>query len=262
MKSLLKHTAFGIGLLLLPLSASAGTVTWGVDGQSATDFDFFGDGEILNDSQFSFELGFFRTEAGGQSFVPTVQNIAVWEENWVRVGDTSMYDPNTGVYGGQVTDVDFAAGTDVAGNTVGAESGARIYIWGFDSRDLSQPEEWVLYTGTGSGTSTSEGGMVGSGPTTLASTDLNSPTSPTNTNWVAPANSGNQGNFSLDWEPATADIAVIGRVPVSGDQPGDGEVENPQTLGPNTVQTATVPEPSSSVLVLLVGLGLGFIRRR
>ena len=160
-----------------------------------------------------------------------------------------------------MTDEAFAAGIDVTGNIVAADPGTRIYIWGFDSRDLSESAEWVLYTGTGSRTSSFEGGMVGSGPTTLASIDLNNPTMPTSTIWVAPAIDDN-ASVSLDWEPATADIAVIGRVAVSGDQPGDGGVDNPQPLGLNTIQTATVPEPSSSTLVLLFGLGFGSIRRR
>ena len=213
--------------------ALAATITWGASGQPAGEFDVFSNGDPILTPDFTYELGVFQDPNSGDPFTPTAQNVVVWEENWVSV-DSSMLNPDTGAYGGSVESDVFA----------GIPAGSRVYIWGFDSQDLTPAPEWVLFTGT-----------------TPSATN---PGAPTSTDWLSPDGSLSQANLSLDFEPQTADTAIVGRIPGTGSDPGDfgGEISDPVVLGPNTIQTAIVPEPSSGILLLIAGSFGLLVRRR
>ncbi len=117
---------------ILPVSATAGIISWGVPMQGAVDFDVFSDGMVITSQGFGYELGFFAA-----AFVPEPTNVSLWDANWVRVGGRSSLDFISGSYGGMVeSDVLAAAG-----------SGRQVYVWGEDSRDPEEDLEWVLYTG-------------------------------------------------------------------------------------------------------------------
>ena len=228
-----KSIAIAATALLCSCAGSfAATITWGASGQPDGDFDVFSNGDPITTPDFTYELGVFQEPGTGDPFSPTVQNLVVWEENWVSVA-SSMLDPVTGAYGGTIE-------SDVFN---GIPAGSRVYIWGYDSQNLTESPEWVLFTGTT--------------PSTTA------PGAPTSTDWLSPDGSLSQANLSLDFEAATADTAVVGRIPGIGTDPEDfgGEISNPVPLGTNTVQTATVPEPSSAGLLFIAGL-CGILSRR
>lgn len=69
---------------------------------------------------------------------------------------------------------------------------------------------------------------------------------------------GGNSNFPVVVDVNNASTAVIGRI---DNGTGEGETEGNPFLGPDGLQFAIVPEPSSLVLVLLSGLSL-FRRRR
>ncbi len=235
-KNIMKTISLALSIIAL-LGGTGGsfaaTITWGVNGQPGTDFDVFSDGTPISAPGFTYELGVFEDPISGAPFSPTAQNIVVWEENWVSVA-SSMLNPTLGAYGGSVE-------SDVF---VGIPQGSRVYIWGYNSQDLTPAPEWVLFTGT--------------------TPDASNPGVPASTDWLSPDGSQSQASVSLDFAPQTADTAIVGRIPGTGSAPGDygGDISDPAVLGVNTIQTASVPEPTPGILLMLTGLFGMLIRRR
>ena len=111
---------------------------------------------------------------------------------------------------------------------------------GGDTKDLDGPEqpEWFLVTGK-------DGGATGA----------------TTQNWVVPDSSTtNNASFDIQWDIASASEAIVGRI---DNNIGAGGMVDPvpgDNFDPSDHQFATVPEPSSAVLLLITTLGL--LRRK
>jgi hypothetical protein len=216
----------GMALLFLTPVASGGTISWGVASAGADDFDLYSDGQPIFDNGFSYDLGVFMVDGTGTAFEPTINNLAVWGEHWVKVGATSVFNPGSGTYGETVAENLFA----------GIPEGRRVFIWGYNSRDLVETSEWVLYTG-----------RVGTGATV------------TDEDWVSPDPAGAEA-FAVEWAPRTASEALIGRISSTDREAAGGMISNAPVLGENSIQTGAVPEPS--VVGLLAGASVVLLLRR
>ena len=240
-----------LSLVLSTGGIQAATVNWG--GAFFTT-NYSADGTGLNigptatdpGGNVLFELGVFQN-ADGSEFTPTYANIDEWEDRWVpldSVGNSSSstYDV-TASYFGDVATIGEAAGqiTTVSSSATGGVlvHGFRAYIWGYDTKDLSGPEqpEWFLATGI-------DGTASGS----------------TSNNWIVPDSSANNnGTLDIQWDIASASVAIVGRI---DDNIGDGEMVDPLVpFEHSDHQFATVPEPSG-VLLSLLAAGVVLIRRQ
>ena len=122
--------------------------------------------------------------------------------------------------------LDFATGdygdSIESGSLVAAGTGRQAYVWGDNTRDPTQDLEWVLYT---------------------------------DPSWRAV-----ETDVDLVWEPAGAERAIVGRIAITDPAEAGGTISRPVVLGPNAIQTASVPEPGVPALLLL-GLSAFSLRR-
>ena len=109
-----------------------------------------------------------------------------------------------------------------SGSLVAAGTGRQAYVWGDNTRDPADDPEWVLYT---------------------------------NEIWLAV-----ETDVDLVWEPAGAEQAIVGRIATTDPEEAGGSISVPVVLGPNAIQTASIPEPGVPALILL-GLSAFVLRR-
>lgn len=199
-----------------PLSAA--TVNWGTsfDSGLATSTGT----EI--DSSYTFELGFFAN-----SFIPTLENVAQWEENW-RTFDVASYNQSEGWVTGTAQ-----MNADGTSSSVAADLGVNFsemeaYVWVYNVTSTGFQAEWFL------GRSQS---------------------------WVFPTASGDDccdESLPVQWsieDMATGEKPVIG---AHGEAVGGGVASQP---GVYTIQTYAIPEPGSLWLMTL-SIGACLRRRR
>ncbi len=231
-------------------------LTWG--GQIDS-FIYAADGELLtlgegdppapaspNLSNYSAELGIFQN-----GFIPSLSNASQWEDNWLAVptanpqgSDGSIRDD--GFFGSQFT---FGNNDGVPGNFddnfVNNDQfpiGSRLYIWGFDTQTFDNvpgtEPEWLLITGPTTGSTTTD-----------------------SDNWLVPDSTiQTHDPIAPFLDIVSGNVVIVGR---SSEGEGAGEYGSLGDVSgqPGDFQFATVPEPSSSLLVILSGLCL-VIRRR
>lgn len=234
------HSIIGLGAFsLLNSTVLAGNVQWGgALGSTVANYESDGD-ELENDiGDVIFELGIFE-----DGFVPTRENAADWEANWLAFTGTGRDE----LYGTGAQPTFFGADSTAPvaiGNKPGESSNAdfpidsRVYIWGYNTQDIStEPAEWFLVTG-----------------------DDGTDTGASDTNWVVPSDEGGNGAFTLVWDINNASTAIVGRIDDTVTDPTPGVSVAP-VLGQDDIQFAVIPEPSSFLLTLL-GLSLAMRRSR
>jgi hypothetical protein len=218
-------------LLLSTGRASAATIYWG---SSTNDLLFDSAGNPLDDS-FTFELGTFG------SFLPDASNVDQWLSNW-KILDrliapaASGWNSDQSFFSGSLAiqaDGTSSRGIDL-GTTFVFSQGEQAYIWVYNSLAILPGSEWALVTNDSSyGNATDD--------------------------WVVPALPDpcgcGSGADSLEWRLSFATVPEYGGV---NDEYGEGDVSVvPPTF---SLQTATIPEPSTTFL-LLTAAGLLFHRR-
>ncbi len=239
-----------LALCLLGQSAIAGTITWG-GGFSSTNYNASSndlqseDTAAVAGGNVTFELGIFQNTDGSE-FTPELSNIEMWMDRFVPITDADTPSPTSSYVTSSNISRGFGGTVEVGANTNQVQTlessstggslveGFRVYIWGYDTKtiDETQLPEWFLVTGTGTD-------------------DQN--------NWVLPdSDESNNGTFEKTWDIASATTAVVGRI---DDNIGEGEMMDPMSpFGNSDLQFATVPEPSSVLLLLLASTGV--LRRR
>lgn len=180
----------------------------------------------LLDSSFTIELGTFAT-----GFVPTASNTSSWQSNWKMLSraDTSngQWVPNDPFFGSYFTNSFYFNADGTVANLAGSATftaNEQAYIWVYSNN------EWALVTDNSPGTT---------------GDDI----------WRLP-NPSDANGFPTTWYLNTADTAIVGGV--NGIQSG-----TPYAYDPGTnfrLQTAVIPEPGTSLLVLMLG-GLLQLRR-
>ena len=241
---LLKQLFPGLGIaVVMSTGASAGTVQWGGTISSTSNFESDGDNLENDIGDVLFELGIFQP-----GFVPDRGNIADWAANWQPLPGTgvdALYNGNdpggSSFFGADSTDpVIVGTGAGEANNT-DFPIGSQVYIWGYNSQDLTQNPEWFLVTGE-NGTGSSD------------------------TNWEIPTDQGGNAAFTFIWDINNASTAVVGRIDdTTGSTPG---ISVFPTLEADDIQFEIVPDPSlivpepSSILLSFLGLGLCLRRSR
>jgi hypothetical protein len=213
---------------------SAHTVFWG---SAVNDLLFDSKGNQLDDS-FTFEIGTF-----GSAFTPDDGNKDLWLANWkildrVTAPASSGWDSTQGFFSSSFTllpDGTSSRSVDVGSNFVFAE-GEQAFIWVFNTQALEIDTEWALVT---------------NGSSDGSSTD----------NWTIPPLPDicgcSSGAESLEWRLSTASQPDFGGV---NNVDGPGNVTD---IPPSySLQTATLPEPGSSLLILTAGLLYRLNRRR
>ena len=170
--------------------------------------------------------GSFTFELGtfDAGFTPVLGNYDQWLSNWNQL-DRVQYNAQNMYFTGEVEFIDtddVALDVQFNGNTFAP--GDRAFIWGYNSQV--------------------------SGPNTEA-TLISDPS-----NWTLPEASTDQSAFPESYRVSNATTPVVGDLPDGPD--GEGEFTNPD--GDLDLQTATVPEPSTALLVLLGAFA--FLRRR
>ncbi len=118
-------------LLASGLSSQAAQVNWGCD-RMAENQTSSGFGSSLG-SEFAFELGAFEP-----GFIPTPENRDEWLDHW-HSAQSSVYNERLRFFAGSVVIEEI----DTEGVFVPTN---QAYIWGYDSRDLDGPVEWILIT--------------------------------------------------------------------------------------------------------------------
>ena len=236
------QTLFPVKVLLLSILAalipvmpiSAATIFWG---SSVNDLLFDSTGNPLDDS-FSFEIGTF-----GTTFNPDDTNKDLWLANWkildrVTAPASSGWDSASQFFSSSFTilpDGTSSRGVDIGTNFVFSE-GEQAFIWVFNTQDLDVGTEWALVT---------------NGPTDGSTTN----------DWIIPPLPDicgcNPGGDSLEWRLSTATQPDFGGI---NDIDGPGNVTD--TPPSYSLQTATLPEPGSSFLILTAGLLFRLRRRR
>ena len=245
MKSTLRNC-----LLVAPLAAltlaqarAAATINWG---SPITSVFRDSQGNILDPSIYRFELGAFTA-----SFTPTSSNISLWRDNWrvFDVADYQIYDSafeviESGVAGAVYGSFSGAAellangtsGSSQTGVSTGFDfSGLNAYIWGFNTDTYSSNLEWVIVR---------------------------------DSSWVFPTNENMDPDnccpltLALDWSLSdlyyTSDQAQIqdNDTPLFGSQGGSSANGLGEFSSQNesfTLQTFTIPEPSTTIVGLLLG---------
>ena len=219
--------AFILMVTVLPI-ANGATIFWG---SLSNDSLYNSSGNAL-DGSFSFEIGTFVT-----GFTPTVANMDQWQGNWLvfdRAAIGQGWDPGTQT-------IDSGAGvvhTPTGGSSSSAalpgsvfEQGSEAYLWAFNSKVYGSASEWALVY---SANTTDD--LFGAGVWEFPD----------------PAMTGD----SFDWQTRDLDTAIFGGVE-NTQGPGNFSVD-PGTF---TLQTHAIPEPSSALMVLAVGVALRLRRR-
>ena len=209
-------------LLAAPAAHSATKVDWQDNIFGATLYNSQG---ILLDDSFTFEFGTF-----GSSFTPTLANISQWTTQWKLLSratappdiDGHGWNSASQAFGQSFTFNSNGTVQGLAGSATFA-AGEQAYLW------VSGSNEWALVTDDTPGTS---------------GDDI----------WLLPAPNA-QDPITLTWVLETATHPVFGGANnLHSSAPGSVD---PGTF---TLQTAVIPEPGSSLLVLLIGV-LARLRR-
>lgn len=227
MNTILKLIAFAAVLLLNATPGQARTVAW---------YSGFGDYFLKADGVTPLDVPDtanpdsdpnFRFQLGGfvSGFTPTLANMSLWESNWI-IFDRAFYDDGT--------------------NNGGWNPSAGYY----------GSTAWTIAAGAGLVTSSDTGATFSIGQQAYLwafNTKSISPTTEwaliTNTSWLFPA--ADSLSLPLEWTLADAgNSAIVGSVSNSG---------SPDFI--STLQTQTVPEPGSSLLIAMAGVLLRLRRK-
>lgn len=227
--SIIRQTLLAViaaAICSMTFQARASTIFWGSE---FNDLLFDSNGVAL-DTSYSFEIGSFG------AFVPTYQNVDLWTANW-KVFDRA-FDPDAN--GWNAAD-QFFVGT-VDHNALGGSDspdanpadvfaqGEVAYLWVYNSKDIVPTSEWALVM---------DGSSIGN----------------LGNQWIFPDPADPPGT-SYNWQLSDADTSIIGGVQsVRG--AGDYTVDP----GTYSLQTAVVPEPGSSLL-LMIAAGVWAVARR
>ena len=158
------------------------------------------------------------------SFVPSVDNYNEWLTNWNQL-DSVQYNAQNMFFTGEVDFIDAdPVALDVQFNGQTFAPGDRAFIWGYNSQTASPNTEAILITG--------------------------------DDGYLLPESSTDQSALPVSLRVSNSTTPVVGDLPAGPD--GEGDFTNPG--GDFDLQTATVPEPSSALLLLL-GAALLFRRR-
>jgi len=179
-------------------------------------------GNALDDT-YVFELGTFG------SFVPTSSNTELWAVNWKLLSVAAApndWFPEIPSFGQNLT---FNTNGTVQGLPGSATftAGEQAYLW------VHSGDQWALVTDTS--------------PSNLADDE-----------WVIPNPNDGSPDSQVTWVLDNADVVIVGGV--NGIQSG-----TPFSYDPGSnfrLQTAVIPEPGSSLLVLLAGCLARFHRFR
>jgi hypothetical protein len=220
--------------LIASTPTRAVTIFWG---SSVNDLLFDSSGNPLDDS-FTFEIGTF-----GSSFNPEDANKELWLANWkildrVTAPASSGWDSATQFFSSSfvlLPDGTSSRGTEIGTNFV-FSAGEQAFIWVFNSQTLDVDTEWALVTNGPTDGSTANDWIIPPLPDTCGCTS---------------------GSNSLEWRLSTSHQPDFGGV---NDLYGPGNVTD--TPPSYTLQTATLPEPGSSLLILAAGLLFRLRRRR
>ena len=227
MKAILLRSAAAISLLAA--AAHGQSINWGSEAFS-TLVDSYGN--TIGQSGYVFELGAFNS-----GFTPTSNNLMSWFANW-RVYDTADYSSENGYFTGAVDMFDNGTSSE-SGTTTFA--GLNAYIWIRNSNiGENKNTEWLLVRSS---------------------------------SWVFPTPTSHCCDPDLPIEWSVSDLSQAD-LPLYGGQggtqgtsddpysrPGPGLVTTPLSSG-TYLQTYTfVPELSSSVLIMVIGV-LGLLDRR
>ena len=207
--------------------ARGSTVVWG---SSFNDLLYTSTGQTL-DQSFIFEVGTFTS-----GFLPTIHNSDQWDANW-KVMDRAVHPAAEGWnVAKQYFVSSFEHLPDGTSDSLAANPsdvflmGESVYLWVYNSKAIVPGSEWALVT---------DSDLLG---------NLANP-------WRIP-DPGDPVGTSYDWQLLDADTVILGGV--NGIQgAGDFSVD-PGTF---SLQTHVVPEPGSSLLVLLGFAGALLSRR-
>ena len=214
-------------LLAAPVLKAQSTVGWG---NSPFDTALLDSSGNIFDASYVFELGTFDNVGG---FAPTALNTSEWAAHWKLLNsavsplDAFNHGWNVGF---QVFSSEFTFNSN---GTVAGLSGSstfttneQAYIWVYNPAG-----EWALVTDS----------SIGGSPDDVWMLPNPNPAFPSAVNWV------------LD----TADTAILGSL--NGTYSGGG---GPVDYRLQTVNVSVIPEPGSSLMVLLVGCLARVIRSR
>ncbi len=233
----LQFLIFAILMILIGMSKAV-TIHWG---SAVGDFLYESDGVTLVDpSEYTFALGTFA-----DGFTPDETNMTDWEANWHTL-DVGGYSSTTGRYAGSVTllNTPDADGTILDGNASGGDTAATFFgkdafVWIYNQNTtVDSSIEWTLLSNP-----------TGGGDPNSAWTFPSAAASGAHTEVV-------EMNLSDDGVTASFGEETGG----SSTTTGDGQFSQTPT-NPYGIQTYTIPEPSSTAL-LLAGLGLLIGRRQ
>jgi hypothetical protein len=210
-------------LILLTASAAhgrAGSIDWG---SSVMDQIFDAQGNYLS-ADYSFEMGVFA-----DNFVPSAQNLALWESKWKPIEKAAYNAPMRYVTENSILT---ASGSDLIWqrDAVGDEGGPltnpnlfkpgdQVYVWAFNNKSVTVTSQWALITGDG------------------VTND---------TNWTLSLAMGDALAVTRNWRFSNADTAIVGGLN-NLREPGNYSA----TPGTFTLQTTliAIPEPTSTLLL-------------
>lgn len=217
-------------LLLMATPGQARTVAWfsGIGDNflkddGVTPLDVPDTANPNSDPNFRFELGGFAS-----GFTPTLANLSLWESNWVAF-DSAFYDD--GLNNGGWNPTPGISNYTSSASTVAA--GAGLVTSSDTGNTFSVGQQAYLWTFNSKTISpTTEWALI------------------TNSAWLFPASDPLNPN-ALEWTLGDAgNAAVVGEVSNSG---------SPDFI--STLQTQTVPEPGSALLIAMAGILLRLRRR-
>jgi hypothetical protein len=206
--------------------ANGATIFWG----SLPNDNLYNSSGNALDGSFSFEIGTFVT-----GFTPTVSNMDQWQSNWLvfdRASVAQGWIPATQTIEAGVTHtVSGGSSSSAALPSSVFEQGSEAYLWAFNSKAYDSGSEWALVYSAFTADDTLGAGV-----------------------WEFPDPANESGSF--DWQTRDLDTAIFGGVE-NTQGPGNYSVD-PGTF---TLQTHAIPEPSSALLILALGVAFR-IRRR
>ena len=181
--------------------------------------------DLQSDGETPLDDSFdFQIGTFTDGFVPDSSNYSDWEVNWSAIATTTYNETNM-FFAGQTQFLDENTSLpDIQFNGQTFVEGDQVYLWGYNSKVVAGGSEWTL---------------VSNG-----------------TDWTVPAGTATQQTVPVSFRVSNADTPVVGDLPGAA----DGEGEYTPIGGDFDIQTASVPEPSTALLVLLGAFAL--LRRR